>query len=315
MPGGLRFNEPVILTQESLVRLAPALGAGLAAVDLSPEDMPQIWGLLEAAPLWQPVIRIVGPAHLVVSQDHEVLGLIRGSEAQLVKSGPYSLMTLVAGVLDRTDSAPSPDRFAKAEHLLKILASVQRHGQGGTVLVVPAGPAAWREALDFRHALDERSATFSRSRLDDVEEPSTEGTEAAATTGPPPSPRLSRSHSLLADLSQRLLIQIGQLTAAGGAVVLGGDLSLIGFGATITLPGEDFALSVVDAVTGLVSHGKPVASLVGGDQAGAARFVRRFPDCLGFVGTPEGGVNLFVWGGPDQRLLALVGLQDLLTEY
>ncbi|HTS87223.1 MAG TPA: hypothetical protein VMG41_01930 [Gemmatimonadales bacterium] len=313
VPGGLRFTEPVIVSQESVVHLSPGLGSGLAAVDLSAEDMPQIWGVLEAAPPWQPVIHVIGPAHLAVSLDREVLGVIRGGEIQLVKSGPYSLANLVAPIIDRTDAAPSPDRLARVEQLFRILASVERNGQGGTVLVAPTGQNGWAEALRFRYTMDERSTGFARGRLGDLDDPAGEDGESAGRASSATRP--SRPRSLLVDLSQRLLAQIAQLAAIDGAVVLGDDLSLVGFGASVTLPAEDFTLSHADAVSGLLGHGRPITSLPWSDEGGAGRFVRRYPDCLGFQVSRDGAICLFAWGGPDRRLVALTGVQDLLTEY
>ena len=320
VPGGLRFREPVILTQESIVQLTPALGVALAAVELSPEGMPQVWGLLEAAPLWQPVIRIAGPAYIVVSQDRDVLGLIRGGETHLVRGGPHSLMDLIGGILDHGDSAPSPDRMAKVEHLLKVVATMHRHGKGGTIVIVPTATGSLPESLRLRYPLDERSSGMSRSRLADLEDAPPERSEARGRTSAPEVPglllpRASRSQSLLADLSQRLLVQMGQLSAAEGAVVIGDDLTLFGFGAELEPPEAEFTLSVVNAVTGHVEHGRTPISVGNGRHTLAARLVHQYPQCLAFVATPDGAMTLFAWLAQGRPITALTHLQDLLAEY
>jgi hypothetical protein len=322
MPGGLRFAEPVMVTQESLVRLSPALGSALAAVELSPDGMPQIWGLLEAAPLWQPVIRITGPATVVISADHEVLGMIRGAETHLVKPGPYSLLTMLTGVIDQAASAPSPDRLAKAEHLLKIFAAMQRTSHDATLLVVPARPGPWTESIHLRYPLEERSAELARSRvsdaedaLDDDNDPGGRPSGGRSRSGAFLLPRKSRSQSVLADLSQRLLVQIGHLAAADGAVVLGDDLSLYGFGAEVSVPETELVLSVADAISGAVEHGRPLATLGTGPQTVAARFVQQYPECLALVATHTGAVTLFAWAAQGRALTALTQVQDLLVEF
>jgi hypothetical protein len=323
VPGGLRFGEPIMVTQESIVRLSPALGTALAAVELSTESMPQIWGLLEAAPLWQPVFRISGPGYIVVSQDKDVVGLIRGGETHLVRSGPYSLMTVVGSILDPSSSPPSPDLITKAEHLLKVVATMHRHGKGGTILVVPPTTGTWPDAVRIRYSLDVRSATLSRSRLEDLDESLGERPDLRlrAAAGPVPTapgfliPMKTRSRSALADLSHRLLVQMGQLSAAEGAVVLGHDLSIFGFGAELEPSDADCTLSVVDAVTGAVEHGRSAASLGSGRHNIAARFVHQYPDCLAFVGSPEGTMTLFAWVAHGRPLAALTRLEDLLVEY
>jgi hypothetical protein len=322
VPGGLRFSEPIIVTQESLVRLAPALGNALAAVELSQEGMPQVWGLLEAAPLWQPVIRMAGPASIVVSEDREVLGILRGSESYLVKGGPYSLLGMITAVLDQGGSTPSPDRQAKAEHLLRIVATMHRNGLDGTLLVVPRS-GTWPEAIRFRYTLDDRSTDLPRSRLADVEDsltdhPELEKRPSGARAAEVPGfllPRKSRSQSLLADLSQRLLVQIGHIAGSEGAVVLGHDLSLLGFGAEVTVPDAEATLSVADAVRGAVEHARPLASLAAGPDQLAARFVHHYPDCLAFVTSRAGTVTLLAWVPQGRPLTALTQVQHLLVEY
>jgi Probable sensor domain DACNV len=321
-PGGLRFSEPIIVTQESLVRLAPALGNALAAVELSQEGMPQVWGLLETAPLWQPVIRMAGPASIVVSEDRQVLGILRGSESYLIKEGAYSLLGMITGVLDHSGSEPSPDRQTKAEHLLKIVATMHRNGVDGTLLVVPRS-GTWPEATRFRYTLDERSSEMSRSRLADADDSIADHPEVAKR----PSggkvvltpgfllPRKSRSQSLLADLSQRLLAQIGHLAASEGAVVLGHDLSLFGFGAELVVPDAEATLSVADAVSGAVDPARPMTSLGPGPDQLAARFVHHYPDCLAFVASRAGTVSLFAWVPQGRPLTALTQVQHLLVEY
>lgn len=322
VPGGLRFGEPIMVTQESIVRLAPALGQALAAVELSADGMPQIWGLLEAPPLWQPVFRIAGPGYLVVSQDKEVLGLIRGGETHLIKGGPYSLMNVVGSILDPSSKPPSPDVISRGEHLLKIAATLYRHGKEGTILVVPPGSGTWSDSVRIRYSLDARSASSTRARLEDLDEPSAErGDVRPRGSGSVPSgagfliPMKTKPRSALSDLSHRLLVQIGQLSAAEGAVVLGNDLSIFGFGAEIEPSGEDCTLSVVDSVTGTVENGRSAASLGSSRHATAARFVHQFPDCLAFVSSREGSLMLLAWVTHGRPLTALTRLEDLLGEY
>jgi hypothetical protein len=321
VPGGLRFGEPIMVTQESIVRLSPALGQALAAVELSPDGMPQIWGLLEAPPLWQPVFRIFGPGYLVVSQDKEVIGMIRGGETHLIKSGPYSLMSVVGSILDPTSSPPSPDVISRGEHLLKIAATLHRHGKGGTILVVPPTSGSWPDSVRLRYSLDARSASSTRARLEDLDESLGERAEhrhrasGSAATGAFLIPMKTKPRSALSDLSHRLLVQIGQLSATEGAVVLGNDLSIFGFGADLNPADEDCTLSVVDSVTGVAEHARWAASLGNGRYARAARFVNQFPDCLAFVSSPEGGLMLLAWVTHGRPLTALTRLEELLVEY
>jgi len=323
VPGGLRFSEPIILTQESLVRLAPALGSALAAVELSPEGMPQVWGLLEAAPIWQPVFRIVGPATIVVSADREVIAVLRGGEVHLIKPGPLSLMSLITGFLERAGSGAAADRQATAEHLLRIVAAMHRTRREGSLLLVPTRTGTWPGALRVRYVFDPRSADLPRSRLARLEEPSEERPSAerrvsGGRTGEIPglqAPRRSRPTSVLAELSQRLLAQIGQLAAVDGAVVLGDDLSLFGFGAEVTLGEEDIDLQLVDAVGGSIEEGRSLASLGTGLHAQAGRFAYHHADCMALVSGRQGTLTVFTWISKDRPFTALTQVQDLLAEY
>jgi hypothetical protein len=120
---------------------------------------------------------------------------------------------------------------------------------------------------------------------------------------------------VLADLSQRLLVQIGHLAAADGAVVLGDDLSLYGFGAEVSVPETELVLSVADAISGAVEHGRPLASLGTGPQSVAARFVQQYPECLALVASHTGSVTLFAWAAQGRALTALTQVQDLLVEF
>jgi hypothetical protein len=319
VPGGLRFTEPVLVTQESLVRLSPALGATLAAVELSPDGMPQIWGLLEAPPLWQPVIRIVGPATLVISEDRQVIGLQRGAETHIVRNGPHSLMNLLSAVLDRTQGTSVADSLSCADHLVRVMASMHRTGHDGMILVVPNGSVAWQEAIHLRYTLDAQSSALPKSRL--AELPPSRGEPAQRPTGPPlsnsgPRPALRpRPQTLLADLSQRLLAQIGRFAAADGAVVLGDDLSLHGFGAEVTVPATIGTLCAVDAVSGASEANLPLTALGPGLPALGARFVHYYPDCIALVAVAAGGVTVFAWAPDGHPLTALKHVQDLLVEY
>jgi hypothetical protein len=319
VPGGLRFTEPVLVTQESLVRLSPALGASLAAVELSPDGMPQIWGLLEAPPLWQPVIRIVGPATLVISEDRQVIGLQRGATTHIVRSGPQSLMTLLSTVLDRTQGASLADGLARADHLVRVIASLHRTGHDGMILVVPAESAAWRDAIHLRYAFDPHSSALPPSRLADLPhsrpEPATRAPGPAPSTTGPRAALRPRPQTLLADLSQRLLAQIGRLAAADGAVVVGADLSLYGFGAEVSIPATPGTLSAVDAVSGAIETDLPLTAFGPGLAAQAARFVRRYPECIAIAASAGGNVTVFAWPQDDRPLTALKHVQDLLVEY
>jgi hypothetical protein len=319
VPGGLRFIEPVMVTQESLVRLSPALGATLAAVEVSPDGMPQIWGLLEAPPLWQPVIRIVGPATLVISEDRQVIGLQRGAETHIVRSGPHSLMTLLSAVLNRTQGASQSDGLSRADHLVRVIASMHRSGYEGMILVVPTESAAWHEAIHLRYAFDPQSSALPKSRL--AELPHSRAEPAMRPSGLPPSntgPRAAlrpRAQTLLADLSQRLLAQIGRFAAADGAVVLGDDLSLHGFGAEVNLPATLGTLSAVDAVSGATEADLPLTALGPGLAAQAARFVHHYPESIAIVATAAGGVTVFAWAQDGRPLTGLKHVQELLVEY
>ena len=301
------------------MRLSPALGATLAAVELSQDGMPQIWGLLEAPPLWQPVIRIVGPATLVVSEDRQVIGLQRGAETHIVRGGPQSLMTLLSAVLDRSQAASLADGLSRADHLVRVIASLHRTGHDGMILVVPAESLAWQEAIHLRYAFDPQSSAFPKSRLAELPHSRPEtGTRPPGfgpnNTGPRVAP-WSRPQTLLADLSQRLLAQIGRLAAADGAVVLGEDLSLYGFGADVTVPATVGPITAVDAVSGTTGTDLPLTAFGQGLAGQAANFVRRYPECIAIVASGAGNVTVFAWPQDDRPLTALRHVQELLVEY
>jgi hypothetical protein len=231
-------------------------------------------------------------------------------------------MNVVGSILDPSSSPPSPDVISRVEHLVRIAATLHRHGKGGTILVVPSTSGTWPDSVRIRYSLDARSASSTRARLEDLDESRAEQpdhghrTSGSGQTGPGfLIPMKTKPRSALSDLSHRLLVQIGQLSAAEGAVVLGNDLSIFGFGADIEPAAEDCTLSVVDSVTGAVEHGRSAAALGSSRHNRAARFVHQFPDCLAFVSSPEGSLMLLAWVTHGRPLTALTRLEDLLVEY
>ncbi len=315
---GYKLQNPVQFAIEELTRIAPAVGSNLLAIHC-PENALQGWGILEIPPPLDCAIRIAGPGLIVVSRNRDVIGLLDSGRQHLVEGGPYSWMSMIAEALDH--EIPFPDRMRHAAQLLGAVAQMHRHRHGGAIVIVPSKDDLWKKHVVLRHEFDPaQGQAIVRTRLQEATEYSKEMRELALKGGQPSLTslelvaRLEKSR-LLGELAVSALRYLGDLTTVDGAVILGDDFSLYGFGARLLPDSMGIHLATFGAVNKELSTGVPLAAIGGTRHQSAAQFVYANWESMAFVSSQDGRLTLFAWVTKEQTVLAVQQLEHLIWEY
>ncbi len=319
-PLAFRLARPEPLTVKTLVALLTAADTTSLAVHLGPQGL-EIWGILMWAPVYAMQLRIVGTGALVATVDTELLAVLQEGIITVPKSASETSWTEVVARSIKTDR-PYADRRVLAERLLRIVASMLRHGRGGTLVIVPAPDHSWQANVGFRFRFDEQGKAALRERIAAADA----AREEAEKTYRMAAARIRSLHDrdpqimrlrLEAAMSHARVVQstldaIGELSAVDGALVLDDQLSVLGFGAKLHLEAADFTVSVWNALTGPVGEGLHVADLGGMRHQSAARFVHEHSGAIAIVVSQDRRVTLFVWKDDARTVGAVRGLEHFV---
>ena len=157
---------------------------------------------------------------------------------------------------------------------------MRAHGRGGLLLVVPRGSTAWRESI-VHPILYTLSPPFAEL--------------AELIRG---ATLVSRDHRQWQDALERVIDNIGGVTAVDGATVMTDDFELLAFGAKITRrrgspPVE--RLTVTEPIEGGTADIVHPTSLGGTRHLSAAQFVQDQRDVTAFVASQDGRFTVFAW--------------------
>jgi hypothetical protein len=172
------------------------------------------------------------------------------------------------------------------------------HHRGGTIVITPAESNEWRESVDLRFAFNVASGGALPALLTALE-----AVKAADDA------QLVDAHIAR---FQKMLRNVGKLTAFDGAVVLRDDLTVLGFGAKLNCPPEDFTVSRLNAVTREKLRERPIYELGGTRHQSAARFVNRYRDCRVAVSSQDGRLTLVAWAQESGAVVAISGFEHFV---
>src|SRR5258705_1434228 len=296
----LRLATSLSIAPESLAHLAPAVERpGIHLGVWRDGDELRVWGAARSLPELSFVIEVVEPGLLVLKyrRGPELgkfgnMAVLRADQIHVIderEGSEWASLTLLdalfAALLDL--EAPPATRDAGTT-LLQLAISIREHGRGGTLLVVPAGSVAWREAIvqPGRHAI---AAAVTR---------------VSELLALPPE---RRGRDGKDDGVGKLVDTIAGLTAVDGAAVIDDRYGVLAFGAKI---GRRDGHRAVEQVRGLepVTADSPVlmapVQLGGTRHLSAAQFVHDQRDALALVASQDGRFTVFVWSNSEQMVHA-----------
>ena len=283
--GPLRFERTLPLSAAALARLGPAVerpGVHLG-VWRGPDGM-HLWGLTWAVPAFCFVLEVIAPGLLVVKHGHGGesgkfvnVAVLEGDEVKLVDERASSLPNCPA-LLASLLGFDAPASWSGAPNVLVELAvSMRAHRRGGSMLVVSADSAAWRESIvqPMAYAVSPPFTGLGELVRD------------GGTARRPPTRALGRTVAALAGL-----------TAIDGATVINSRHDLLAFGVKIARrEGRPQVEQVV--VTEPIEGSTPTivhpSELGGTRHLSAAQFVQDQRDALALVASQDGRFTVIAW--------------------
>jgi hypothetical protein len=312
----IRFDTCVPCDSGALVRLAPCIGLTTRFLAVGPDEKRklQIWGIGDYLLLPDPrvgngseyqvlarvsgrQISILGPGMLRVASKTRTIELQGGRITFLVsvhRAPPVrEWMEAVALDLGGADEVRSRACGSMVGRMMSdVLESIARERHGGCILVFPDRPVDPKR-VKILYQLDsnvlrttvERRAAFTRSGL------------AARTAKGGLNENVAVQ--LEADFS-RAVDLVHSLASVDGAVVLGGDLQLIGFAAKI----EAEACPLVECRF----DGRPPEQIdmkkFGTRHQSAAGLCKAMPGTIAFVVSQDGSIRVFRCSRRDEPVVA-----------
>jgi hypothetical protein len=293
------FDHPTPVDARGLVQLLTAFSAAAVGITFT-DGKPVVWGYRNSLPERGPGLRIVQPAQVVALNGKEVVGLVsRGTVT--IPARPMGLGNLIA-LLARVLRVSDPTRRRRLGIAFQwILATMQALGHGGTVVIGPGNGDDWLKDVAFFRQLHLRSQAHLRRVVDVL----------AEQDGGSPDARVIAGVVQLAmrDEVSALFRNAGHLTSIDGALVVRDDLTVLGFGAKLTIDAADLQVKRYDMFCDEERPATPVAKLGGMRHQSAARFVARHNDCTAIVVSQDGRVTLMWWESAAKSVVAVSGLE------
>jgi len=236
----LPLSEPMTCDPHAIAKLAVATDPHetIIALRWSRNEGLEIWGLLQAreADARADVVRgpqflhVTGfrPGGLVVESHGRRLLLYMNGVAHWYESGAENITALLRDTLDATAATLGSTGGALAHEFERLAERLVLAGQGGTLLITEGGTlrgvhvpptSTFRNANTCLRQAFLRDATLLQSPFGGAEDVARRRNE------------LERAHLHALD-------HVARLSNVDGAVVMGPDLSVYGFGATIDLTNE-----------------------------------------------------------------------------
>jgi DNA integrity scanning protein DisA with diadenylate cyclase activity len=280
----LMLAPPMPLSPRALGRLAPAVERPGIHLGVWPDrGVLQVWGTTRAIPTFCFVLEVLGPGLLVVKhrvQDDSAkfrnVAVFEGEEVKVLSREDADASDHPA--LLRSLLAPESAGDDSADVLIRLAVSMRAHKRGGTLLVVPAGTAAWRESIvrPVAYAVDPAFTELRDLVLEDTEEDPLRGHEALG----------------------RVVDAVAGLTAVDGATVISDRYEVLGFGVKIRRPdGRPQVEQVVvsEPVQGGAAVVMAPVQLGGTRHSSAAQFAQDQRDAVALVASQDGRFTIFAW--------------------
>ena len=291
----LLFEVPLPLEAAALTRVAPAVerpGVHLGVWRQRGELC--VWGTTRAIPVLCFVLEVAAPGLLVVKHHS-------GDESRKFVNAAVLEGDLIKVVDERASTKPDCPKLLTSllgfesaaswvqsvDVLVQLAVSMRAHGHGGSLLVVPAGTAAWRESIV-------QPIPYA------VSPPLLELAELSRQTD-------GKERHVWLDALRPTIGAIAGLTAVDGAVVLTDRYELLGFGAKIA---RKKGSQQIDQVTLTEPIEGATPALVHPEQLGgtrhlsAAQFIHDQRDAVALVASQDGRFTVFEWSPCEESVHA-----------
>jgi sensor domain DACNV-containing protein len=293
--GVFRFRSPLSLEPSALAKAAMATESLRTAlgVQQSSTGAPEIWGMLhhgdrsfglslEHKPPYFSV-RVLRAGTFTVDFDERLILLFARDHARFFDRP----IDLLGTLRDRAGI-----NSAVAEDLVRLAQRMLAHGHGGTILVARSTSTAEGLSLHQAFSVDDGEHTLLKEALAQHEDAISTSTAASdeneSHAGPVGDPE--KQHNEALDF-------VARLSAVDGAVVVREDLTLLGFGATIstTERGVPDEVSVEDPTCPGEMKPTKTEELGGTRHRSAACFCAQQRDiALAIVASQDGDLSVFI---------------------
>jgi hypothetical protein len=151
----LTFEKRLALEAGTLARLAPAAERpGIHLGVWRYDNQFCVWGTTRWLPVWCFVLEVVGPGLLVVkyrraepAMKFANVAVLEGAEVKLLQQGEEIISEGPPALMSLLKFYASAGRKESDNILVRLGISMQAHGRGGSLLVVPRDTEEWRKSI------------------------------------------------------------------------------------------------------------------------------------------------------------------------
>jgi hypothetical protein len=292
----LLFEHSLPLEPGALAKVAPVVErAGIHLGVWHEGGQLRVWGTTHAIPTFCFVLEVIDPGLLVIKHHRGELSgkyvnvaVLEGDQIKVVDEHASSLPDcpeLLVSLLGFDSPASWID---SVNVLVQLAVSMKAHGRGGSLLVVPAGSAVWRQSIV-------EPIPYS------VAPPFRELAVLMHESGD------GRQAQRWQEALRETVDAIAGLTAVDGATVITDAYELLAFGAKITRRRGSTPVEQV-TMTEPIEGGVPItltsAELGGTRHLSAAQFVHDQHDAIALVASQDRRFTVFAWSPCEERVHA-----------
>ncbi|WP_228486322.1 putative sensor domain DACNV-containing protein [Paludibaculum fermentans] len=286
-PSPLTLAPPLVLTPQSLTRVAPAVDRPGIHVGVWHENgVLTAWGATHHLPPLTAILDVVAPGLMVIKYTRGEdagkfvnIAVIEGDQLKMIDPSGTSLpecpsrLTPLLGIEMQFRSQDAPGV------LLQFAVSMRAHQRGGALLLVPAASESWQESI--------------LSPPGYVVSPAYSAVPAGESAGPGAAP--------IEEL-RRKIESVAGLTAVDGATILNDRFEVLAFGAKIIRrrgapPVAQVTLS--EPIEGSLASVIEPSQLGGTRHLSAAQFIQDQQDAVAMVASQDGRFTVFWWSECD----------------
>ena len=310
--GAYSFDHPVPFNPASIVKLGAALDSAVSdiCIQADPIGTLYIWGFKTHSTnhLTNNLrVLLLGPDKILVVCHGKSIAALTGSTGKFIDQEIIVEMLLKRVCSEEICARKNLTCFHKIKELMLISQAMQTHGQGGTLLVVPAG-SEWEASIKQPILYRGKNHSSAKTNTDPFRQKDSDfGFLPECLPNLNNSRNISEESLLQWKLSEQCW-QTGRLTASDGALLMTADRDLLCFGAKIQpivpLPGTAY-IRVLSPVEGGAEHMLMLADFGGTRHQSALQFVHDQPKALAVVSSQDGRLTLIVNNTQDNELLAI----------
>ncbi|WP_345157801.1 putative sensor domain DACNV-containing protein [Pontibacter saemangeumensis] len=283
----VRFGQRLKLSTNNLKKLAPGVERpGIHLGVWYEQDELYVWGTTRHLPNFCFVVDVSEPGMLVVKHKRKE-GLVKfknmavlvGEQVKVIDESSTHLTECPALLTSLLGLGSSSSWDEPVNALVQLALSMRAHRHGGTLLIVPAGTAAWQASMvhPILHLIEPPFFGLSDLMKQDEREKVTPEWQGAL---------------------REAIDSIASFTAVDGATIITDQYELIAFGAKITRPvgrAPVEQMMVTEPVLGSEPCIVHPTQKGGTRHLSAAQFVQDQQDAIALVASQDGRFTAFAW--------------------